>query len=58
VLAIVSSSPFRCRLVQRPTEARYQFRDDEFNAIIDHKIRKQGLRTIRSNVTAANRHRL
>jgi hypothetical protein len=58
VLAIVSSSPFRCRSVQRPAEARYQLRDDGLDAIIDHKIRKQGLRTIRSNVTAANGHRL
>jgi hypothetical protein len=58
VVAIVSSSIFRRRSVQRPTEARYQLRDDEFNAIIDPKIRKQGLRTIRPNVTAANRHRL
>jgi hypothetical protein len=58
VVAIVSSSPFRCRSVQRPTQARYQLRGDGFNAIIDHKIRKQGLRTIRPNVTAANRRRL
>jgi hypothetical protein len=57
VLAIVSSSPFRCRSVQGPTEARYQLRDDEFNAIIDHQTREQDLRTIRPNVTAANRHR-
>jgi hypothetical protein len=45
VLAIVSSSPFRCRLVQRPTEAGYQLRDDTLNAIIDHKIREPSLRT-------------
>jgi hypothetical protein len=58
VVAIVSPSPFRCRSVQRPTDARYQLRDDGLGAIIDYKISEQGLRTIRPNVTAANRHRL
>src|SRR5580693_1546045 len=45
VLAIVSSSAFRCRSVQRPTEARYQLRDEGSTPIVDHKIREQGLRT-------------
>jgi hypothetical protein len=45
VLAIVSSSAFRCRSVQRPTEARFQLRDEGLNATIDHKIRERGLRT-------------
>jgi hypothetical protein len=58
VLAIVSSSAFRCRSVQRPTEARYQLRDDGLNAIVDHKIREQGLRTRKVEFTATNRHRL
>src|ERR1700733_6364879 len=39
VVAIVSSSPFRCRSVQGPTEARYQLRDDEFTT----RIRPKGL---------------
>jgi hypothetical protein len=41
VVAIVSSSPFRCRPVQRPNEARYQLRDDRLNAIVGRKIRKK-----------------
>src|ERR1700677_1474099 len=44
VVAIVSSSPFRCRSVPRPTEARYQSRDNRLNAIIGHKIPEQGPR--------------
>jgi hypothetical protein len=33
-------------------------RDDGLNAIIDHKIREQGLRTRKVEFTATNRHRL
>jgi hypothetical protein len=31
-------------LGSRPTEARYQLRDDTVNAIVDHKIHEQGPR--------------
>jgi hypothetical protein len=54
VVAIAISSSFLKGL----TERRYQLRDDELSAIIDHKIGEQGLRTISPNVTAANSHRL